>query len=64
MVWGRRLGNLLELLGADEHAAALESVLRYRRHFLVPLEPSAKKTGLPSDLRWKVAVNAGVELGG
>ena len=59
--WAQRLGYLLSLLGADEHANALSEHVAASTHETVLLDPSGPRTGAIRDARFKLLVNAEVE---
>jgi len=61
VAWVQRLGYLLSLVEAEDHAASLEPVLGDRSPFFVALAPSVSTAGAVRDPRWKVAVNVEVE---
>lgn len=61
VAWVQRLGYLLALVGAEDLARHLESVLAERNTFVVALAPWAEMTGARRDVRWHVAVNIDVE---
>lgn len=59
--WVQRLGHLLVVVKADELASSLDPVVSEARAFPIALVPSVPSRGVPSDPRWKVAVNVPVE---
>jgi len=61
LAWVQRLGYLLVLVNANQHANVLDVVLANSNPFIVALSPSLTKGGVPRDPRWKVAVNTEVE---
>jgi predicted transcriptional regulator of viral defense system len=61
VAWVQRLGYLLVLLGAEDLASVLDTVLAEKRPFLVPLAAGRPMTGHPTDSRWKLSVNTRVE---
>ena len=61
MAWVQRLGYILSLIEADEHATALEPVLADGSAFFVALAPPLSMAGAVRDARWRVAVNVAVE---
>ena len=61
MAWVQRLGFLLVLVGADELANHLDTVLRERETFTVGLAAWKPIVGAPRDPRWQLAVNIEVE---
>jgi predicted transcriptional regulator of viral defense system len=62
LAWVQRLGYLLSLVEASLLAAALEPLLAAGEPFAVALVPSAPMSGGARDPRWRVAINADVEL--
>ena len=61
MAWVQRLGYLLSLVDAEEHATALEPVLGDGTPFFVALAPSVPMAGAVRDARWRVAANVEIE---
>jgi hypothetical protein len=57
----QRAGYLLELVGREELARSLESVLQRRRVSMARLRPGAESKGVPTSRRWKLALNEHVE---
>lgn len=59
--WVQRLGYLLVLVGARDHAEVLLEYIAKKATRTTPLSPIKTMTGFPIDRHWKVAVNASVE---
>lgn len=58
----QRLGYLLQRLGQDWLAASLAAVVSKRATVRVPLVPALPVRGFPADAKWKVIVNAEIEV--
>lgn len=61
LAWVQRLGWLLELVEADNIAAAVEPLVASRARRFVALDPSLPMSGAPRDVRWRMALNTEVE---
>ena len=59
--WAQRLGYLLSLVGAYEHADALSEYVARSSHDTVLLDPSGSRSGAIRDARWKLMINMEVE---
>lgn len=59
--WAQRLGYLLDLVGAADKASALERDVRRRARDTVLLVPGGPSDG-PRDRRWRLRINAEVEV--
>lgn len=58
----QRLGFLLDrILGNESLSFIIESTLKDRKLFRVPLESSMNKSGKPVDSKWKVIINSDLE---
>lgn len=62
IVWVQRLGYLLDLTGHRDLANELASSVVARAKDVAPLVRARSRTGAPRDERWRLAVNATVEL--
>ncbi len=61
--WAQRLGHLLELVGAADKASSLQRDVRRRAHDTVLLVPGSPSEGRPPrDRRWRLRINAEVEV--
>lgn len=61
--WAQRLGFLLDLVGAADRASSLQRDVRRRARdtaLLLPGSPHAGRT--PRDQRWRLRINAEVEV--
>jgi len=61
VAWVQRLGYLLDLVGQEQMAEALISVVAARARVVAPLVRSQPITQAPRSERWKLAINATVE---
>jgi hypothetical protein len=60
--WSQRLGYLLQLVGAAEKAAVLNTYVKRAARETVALLPGARKARPLRDASWKLLINAGVEV--
>ena len=60
--WAQRLGYLLEWVGAGDKAEALARHVERKVMVVSPLLTNNNSAGAPRNERWKLAVNADVEL--
>jgi predicted transcriptional regulator of viral defense system len=60
--WSQRLGHLLERADAREQAAPLQDYVRARAHESALLLPGAPRAKARRDERWKLYINADVEI--
>lgn len=59
--WAQRLGYLLALIGADEHADAIADYIAQSYHETASLDPAGNGAGAVREARWKLYVNREVE---
>lgn len=59
--WAQRLGYLLSLVGADDHADVLSKQVVQFPHGTTSLDPSGSSSGAIRDARWKLLINVDVE---
>ena len=59
--WSQRLGYILELVGHEDLATALEPFVREQARSYTPLRRAAAMTKAKRSARWKLIVNAEVE---
>jgi predicted transcriptional regulator of viral defense system len=62
LAWAQRLGYLLELIEAGEVAPALLLYVQEHARRVAPLDPSVARTGAKRSERWRLAINATVEV--
>ena len=59
--WAQRLGFLLSLVGANEHADVLADHVARPQRETVLLDPSGSRSSARRDARWKLLINVEVE---
>lgn len=62
IAWVQRLGHLLDRIGHTALASALQPTVTRRAAVVAPLVRALAITGAPRDERWRLAVNASLEL--